>query len=47
MQVGNTPVELLYRRKYITTDKNVNINKSLFSCLERILVITNGVFIIQ
>lgn len=45
IQVGNTPVELLYRRKYTAgaIDNAVNINQRLFTCLERILVIKNGV----
>ena len=44
IQVGNTPVEMLYRRKYTAgTDNAVNINQRLFTCLERILVIKNGV----
>ena len=43
IQVGNTPVELLYRRRYTAgADNAVNINQRLFTCLERILVIKNG-----
>ncbi len=44
IQVGNTPVELLYRRKFTAGGDNaVNINQRIFTCLERILVIKNGV----
>jgi hypothetical protein len=44
IQVGNTPVELLYKRKYTAgADNAVDINQRIFTCLERILVIKNGV----
>jgi hypothetical protein len=42
--VGSTPIELLYKRKFTTgADNAVNINQRLFTCIERILVIKNGV----
>lgn len=44
IQIGNTPVELLYRRKFTAgADNAININQRVFTCLERILVIKNGV----
>ena len=44
IQIGNTPVELLYRRRYTAGGDNaININQRVFTCLERILVIKNGV----
>ena len=44
IQVGNTPVELLYKRKYSAgADKDINVNQRIFTCVERILVIKNGV----
>jgi len=45
IQVGNTPVELLYRRKAVTADKDTNLNQRVFTCLERILVIKGGVIL--
>lgn len=44
IQVGNnTLLELLYRRKYADGSKDGNMNQTIFTCLERILVIKNGV----
>lgn len=42
ISVGNTPVELLYRRTYTSDDQMNNINQRIFTALERILVIRNG-----
>ena len=44
IQVGNTPVEILYKRKYTAgADNAVNINQRIFTCIERMLVVKNGV----
>ncbi len=40
--VGNTPMEITYKRKYSGTQNGLNINQRVFVAVEKLLILKNG-----